>query len=133
MPILAAEPNLFPEHLLDREPTPDSSERRWRVLHNGAVVEAFDVRKVVKEQVESLGAKFIEVETEDAQTAGGYARELSEESKRKQAEAVAQHVAKAVDDAAFGLRRDVVRLPQPEPEGGAAAVGRPRRRARKRR
>jgi NAD(P) transhydrogenase subunit alpha len=61
----------------------------------GAVVEAFDVRKVVKEQVESLGAKFVEVEGEDAQTAGGYARELSEESKKKQAEAVARHVAKA--------------------------------------
>jgi threonine dehydrogenase-like Zn-dependent dehydrogenase len=42
----------------------------------GAVVEAFDVRKVVKEQVESLGAKFVEVESaEDAQTAGGYAKE----------------------------------------------------------
>jgi NAD(P) transhydrogenase subunit alpha len=61
----------------------------------GAVVEAFDVRKAVKEQVESLGAKFVEVETEDAATAGGYARELSEESKRKQAEAIARHVAKA--------------------------------------
>jgi NAD(P) transhydrogenase subunit alpha len=61
----------------------------------GAVVEAFDVRKVVKEQVESLGAKFVEIEAEDAQTAGGYARELSEESKKKQAEAIAQHVAKA--------------------------------------
>jgi NAD(P) transhydrogenase subunit alpha len=61
----------------------------------GAVVEAFDVRKVVKEQVESLGAKFVEVETEDAQAAGGYARELSEDSKRKQAEVVAQHVSKA--------------------------------------
>jgi NAD(P) transhydrogenase subunit alpha len=61
----------------------------------GAVVEAFDVRKAVKEQVESLGAKFVEVEAEDAATAGGYARELSEESKRKQAEAIARHVAKA--------------------------------------
>jgi len=61
----------------------------------GAVVEAFDVRRVVKEQVESLGAKFVEVETEDAQTAGGYAKELGEESKRKQAEALARHVAKA--------------------------------------
>ncbi len=40
----------------------------------GAVVEAFDVRKAVKEQVESLGAKFVEVEAEDAATAGGYAR-----------------------------------------------------------
>jgi H+-translocating NAD(P) transhydrogenase subunit alpha len=61
----------------------------------GAVVEAFDVRKAVKEQVESLGAKFVEVETEDAATAGGYARELSDDSKRRQAEAIARHVAKA--------------------------------------
>jgi NAD(P) transhydrogenase subunit alpha len=61
----------------------------------GAVVEAFDVRKVVKEQVESLGAKFVEVEAEDAAGAGGYAKELSEESKKKQAEALAKHVAAA--------------------------------------
>lgn len=62
----------------------------------GARVEAFDVRKVVKEQVESLGAKFVEVESdEDAQTAGGYAKEVSEEYKQKQAEALARHVAKA--------------------------------------
>jgi NAD(P) transhydrogenase subunit alpha len=61
----------------------------------GAVVEAFDVRKVVKEQVESLGAKFVEVEAEDAQTAGGYAKEQSEDAKKKQAEALARHVAKA--------------------------------------
>jgi NAD(P) transhydrogenase subunit alpha len=61
----------------------------------GAVVEAFDVRKVVKEQVESLGAKFVEIEAEDAQTAGGYARELSDESKKRQAEAIALHVSKA--------------------------------------
>jgi H+-translocating NAD(P) transhydrogenase subunit alpha len=52
----------------------------------GAVVEAFDVRKVVKEQVESLGAKFVEVDSqEDAQTSGGYAKEVSEEYKQKQA------------------------------------------------
>jgi NAD(P) transhydrogenase subunit alpha len=61
----------------------------------GAVVEAFDVRKVVKEQVESLGAKFVEVDTEDAQTAGGYAKELGDEARKKQAEAIARHVAKA--------------------------------------
>lgn len=61
----------------------------------GAVVEAFDVRKVVKEQVESLGAKFVNVESEDAQSAGGYAKELGEEAKRKQAEAIAEHVRKA--------------------------------------
>jgi NAD(P) transhydrogenase subunit alpha len=61
----------------------------------GAVVEAFDVRKVVKEQVESLGAKFVEVDAEDAQGAGGYARELGEDAKRKQAEAIARHAAAA--------------------------------------
>jgi NAD(P) transhydrogenase subunit alpha len=63
----------------------------------GAVVEAFDVRKVVKEQVESLGAKFIEVaSTEDAQTAGGYAKEMGEEYKQRQAELLAKHC-KAAD------------------------------------
>jgi len=62
----------------------------------GARVEAFDVRKVVKEQVESLGARFVEVDSkEDAQTAGGYAKEVSEEYKQKQAEALARHAAKA--------------------------------------
>ena len=62
----------------------------------GARVEAFDVRAVVKEQVESLGAKFIEVDSkEDAQTAGGYAKEVSEEYKKKQSELLAKHVAKA--------------------------------------
>ena len=52
----------------------------------GAVVSAFDVRPVVKEQVESLGAKFLEVELADAETetAGGYAKELSEESHRRE-------------------------------------------------
>ncbi|TVQ14877.1 MAG: Re/Si-specific NAD(P)(+) transhydrogenase subunit alpha [Balneolaceae bacterium] len=56
----------------------------------GAVVEAFDVRSVVKEQIESLGAKFLEVELEkeDTETAGGYAKELSEENKRRQQQAV---------------------------------------------
>jgi NAD(P) transhydrogenase subunit alpha len=62
----------------------------------GAVVEAFDVRKAVKEQVQSLGAKFIEVEgVADAQVAGGYAREVTEEEKQKQADAVKRHVAKS--------------------------------------
>jgi NAD(P) transhydrogenase subunit alpha len=62
----------------------------------GARVEAFDVRKVVKEQVESLGAKFVEVDSqEDAQAAGGYAKEVSEEYKKKQSEALAAHAAKA--------------------------------------
>jgi len=59
----------------------------------GAVIEAFDVRPAVKEQVESLGAKFVEVpmsdeEKKQAETAGGYAREMSEDYKRRQAELV---------------------------------------------
>jgi H+-translocating NAD(P) transhydrogenase subunit alpha len=59
----------------------------------GAVVEAFDVRKVVKEQVESLGAKFVEVPSEeDAQTASGYAKEVSEEYKRKQSALIAERL-----------------------------------------
>lgn len=56
----------------------------------GAVVSAFDVRAVTKEQVQSLGAKFIEVPaSEDAQTSGGYAKEMDEDYKRRQAEALA--------------------------------------------
>ncbi len=60
----------------------------------GAVVEAFDVRPVVKEQVESLGARFVVVEApaENAQDAGGYAREMSEAYKQKQKETIHQHV-----------------------------------------
>jgi NAD(P) transhydrogenase subunit alpha len=58
----------------------------------GAVVEAFDVRPVVKEQVESLGAKFVEMEIhEDTQTAGGYAKELSEETHRREMELLHKH------------------------------------------
>jgi H+-translocating NAD(P) transhydrogenase subunit alpha len=63
----------------------------------GAVVTATDVRPAAKEQVESLGAKFIAVEDEEfkqAETAGGYAKEMSEEYRRKQAELVATHIAK---------------------------------------
>lgn len=55
----------------------------------GAVVQAFDVRPAVKEQVESLGAKFLEIETvEEAETAGGYAKELSEEQSRRNREVI---------------------------------------------
>ena len=55
----------------------------------GAQVFAFDVRPIVKEQVESLGAKFIEVESEDEGTGeGGYAKEVSEEYKRRQGELI---------------------------------------------
>jgi proton-translocating NAD(P)+ transhydrogenase subunit alpha len=59
----------------------------------GAVVEAYDVRPTVKEQIESLGAKFIELplEAKDAQTSGGYAKAQSEEFYRKQQELLASH------------------------------------------
>jgi NAD(P) transhydrogenase subunit alpha len=52
----------------------------------GAVVSGFDVRPVVREQVESLGAKFLELGVVGEETEGGYARELSEEEQRRQQE-----------------------------------------------
>jgi NAD(P) transhydrogenase subunit alpha len=63
----------------------------------GAIVTATDVRPAAKEQVESLGAKFIAVEDEEfkaAETAGGYAKEMSKEYQAKQAALVADHVKK---------------------------------------
>lgn len=63
----------------------------------GAVVTATDVRPAAKEQVASLGAKFVAVEDEEfkaAETAAGYAKEMSDAYKKKQAELVADHVAK---------------------------------------
>ena len=58
----------------------------------GAVVYAFDVRRAAKEQVESLGAEFIEVsQDQDAETKGGYATEMSEEYKKLQAELIDQY------------------------------------------
>lgn len=66
----------------------------------GAVIEAFDVRPAVKEQVESLGAKFVEVPLTDeekakAETAGGYATEMSEDYKRRQGELIHERAAAA--------------------------------------
>ncbi len=63
----------------------------------GAMVEVFDVRVAAKEQVESLGAKFIEVPADDAdgEDAGGYAKEMSDEYKEKQAVLIAEHAAKS--------------------------------------
>ena len=62
----------------------------------GAVVEVSDIRPAVREQVLSLGAKFIEVETtEDMETAGGYAREVSEKFLKKQRAVVDQHMKNA--------------------------------------
>ena len=63
----------------------------------GAIVTATDVRPAAKEQVESLGAKFIAVEDEEfkaAETAGGYAKEMSREYQAKQAALVADHIKK---------------------------------------
>ena len=62
----------------------------------GAQVEAFDVRPVVKEQVESLGAKFVEVQSsDDGVGEGGYAKETSDEYKKKQEELIHKHIAKS--------------------------------------
>jgi len=63
----------------------------------GAVVTATDVRPATKEQVESLGAKFLAVEDDEfknAQTAGGYAKEMSKEYQGKQAALTAEHIKK---------------------------------------
>lgn len=63
----------------------------------GAIVTATDVRPATKEQVASLGAKFVAVEDEEfkqAQTAAGYAKPMSEAYQKKQAELVAEHIAK---------------------------------------
>ena len=63
----------------------------------GAIVTATDVRPAAKEQVESLGAKFIAVEDEEfkqAETAGGYAKEMSKEYQAKQAALVSEHIKK---------------------------------------
>src|SRR6185436_9212694 len=67
----------------------------------GAVIEAFDVRPAVKSEVESLGAKFVEVALSDEEkkaqeSAGGYAREMSDDYKRRQAALIAER-AKAAD------------------------------------
>jgi H+-translocating NAD(P) transhydrogenase subunit alpha len=58
----------------------------------GAVVSATDIRPAAKEEIESLGARFVGVVKEDAATAGGYARELTDEERKQQAEMVAQHL-----------------------------------------
>ena len=59
----------------------------------GAVVSAFDVRPAVKEQVESLGAKFLDMQIdEQAEASGGYAKELSQDTHRRELAFIAQHV-----------------------------------------
>jgi len=60
----------------------------------GAVVHAYDVRSATREQIESLGGKFIDTGVA-AEGSGGYARELTDEEKRRQADVLADHIAKA--------------------------------------
>lgn len=62
----------------------------------GAVVEAFDIRPQSKQEVESLGAKFVEIQLEEkTEGAQGYAKEVSEETKQKEQAVIARHVALA--------------------------------------
>jgi len=61
----------------------------------GAVVEVTDVRAETKEQVESLGGRFLEVQAEGVQTEGGYAKEVSAEYLQKQKELISKHIADA--------------------------------------
>jgi NAD(P) transhydrogenase subunit alpha len=62
----------------------------------GAIVQAFDVRSAVKEQIESLGARFLVLDMglEDAEAAGGYARQLTEEEQGRQRELLAEEIGK---------------------------------------
>ena len=60
----------------------------------GAIVEGYDVRAAVKEQVESLGAKFVDIDIK-AEGSGGYARELTAEEKQMQQDILARHIAAA--------------------------------------
>jgi NAD(P) transhydrogenase subunit alpha len=87
----------------------------------GAVVESYDTRPVVKEQVESLGAKFVEIDTgsKDTQDSGGYARQATEEELRRQQEGLNAHIAdydragtrapRTEADSGIGCRRDAHR------------------------
>jgi NAD(P) transhydrogenase subunit alpha len=60
----------------------------------GAVVQAYDVRAATREQIESLGGKFVDTGV-TAEGAGGYARELTDEEKKRQADVLAEHIGKA--------------------------------------
>jgi len=111
----------------------------------GAVVEAYDVRPTVKEQVMSLGAKFVEipVEAKDAQTSGGYAKAQSEEFYKKQQEFLAEraHASDAVittalvpgqrapilisEDAVKGMRPGSIVIDLAAEQGGNCALTEP--------
>ncbi|MBN1826916.1 MAG: Re/Si-specific NAD(P)(+) transhydrogenase subunit alpha [Candidatus Eisenbacteria bacterium] len=88
----------------------------------GAVVEAYDIRPAVKEQIQSLGARFVELPMEagDAEDSGGYAKEQTEEQKRKQAELMADHVRASdvvITTAAVPGKRSPVLIPASVVEG----------------
>jgi NAD(P) transhydrogenase subunit alpha len=87
----------------------------------GAEVRAYDVRPEVREQIESLGAKFLDVDVgESGAGTGGYAKELSEEGKRRQQEALAAHLKGAdiiVSTALIPCKPAPVLIPQPAVEG----------------
>ncbi len=83
----------------------------------GAVVEAFDTRPVVKEQVQSLGASFVELEVSaaEAQDSGGYAKELAEDHIRREKELIHEHAANAdavITTALVPGRRAPVLIPE---------------------
>ena len=89
----------FRELLAGYEIEPGTLLKTTRMLEEGerpGLVEVSDIRPAVKEQVESLGAKFIEVPAQqDAEDKGGYAKEASAEFKRAQEEALRRRVAEA--------------------------------------
>ncbi len=111
----------------------------------GAIVEAYDVRPAVKEQIESLGAKFVELplEAKDAQTSGGYARAQSEDFYKKQQELLASHAAQSdvvvttalvpgsrapllvTEEAVKGMRRGSVIVDLAAEQGGNCALTEP--------
>jgi NAD(P) transhydrogenase subunit alpha len=113
----------------------------------GAVVEAYDVRAAVKEQIESLGAKFVElpIEAKDAQTAGGYAKAQSEDFYKRQQELLASHAEQSdvvittalvpgtraplliTEDAVKRMRRGSVVVDLAAEQGGNCAVTEPGR------
>jgi NAD(P) transhydrogenase subunit alpha len=111
----------------------------------GAVVEAYDIRPVVKEQVESLGARFVElkIESREAQDAGGYATAQSEDFYRREQELLARHVQNSdvvittaavpgkraptliAEDVVAGMRAGSVIVDLGAEKGGNCAVTRP--------
>ena len=104
----------------------------------GAIVQAFDVRSAVKEQIESLGARFLELDMglEDAEAAGGYARQLTDEEQAKQRDLLAVEIGKmdaVISTAAVPGRRAPLLVTEAGRAEHEARLGdrRPRRRDRR--